>query len=339
MLEKPSIEDQTLIDCLQQYGLAGITLTFLPWGADHDSAVYQATGDTGARYLVKLRRGTFNDMTLMVPHLLARAGNASVIAPLPTHTGQLFTPVEGFMLALFPFIDGRNAFEATLSDPQWLRFGQTLKSLHMTILPDAMQARLPQEYYAATWRKRVKDFQQRVTTTAFDDPIAARLAALIRSQQTRITQLVARAEALVGSLQTGSLPRVLCHGDIHAGNLLLSDEEQVYVVDWDTLCFAPKEHDLMFIGAGIGNTWLTAQEEALFYQGYGATLIDPIALTYYRYERIVQDIAVYCEDILFSSQSDADRAEGLRQLTGQFLPGSVVEIAFRTDEKLLGHPR
>ena len=87
----------------------------------------------------------------------------------------------------------------------------------------------------------------------------------------------------------------------------------------------------MFIGAGIDDVWRSAREQALFYQGYGATAIDRQALAYYRYERIVEDIAAYCEQLLLTDQGGEDREEGLRQLVSQFQPGAVIEIAFASD--------
>jgi spectinomycin phosphotransferase len=72
----------------------------------------------------------------------------------------------------------------------------------------------------------------------------------------------------------------------------------------------------------------------LFYQGYGPTQIDATALAYYRCERIVQDIAAYCEQILLTDEGGEDRENGLRQLTRQFLPGGVVEIAFRSEKNI-----
>ena len=100
-------------------------------------------------------------------------------------------------------------------------------------------------------------------------------------------------------------------------------------MDWDTVLFAPKERDLMFFGSGIGGRQ-QPEQAAAFYAGYGPGNIDTAALAYYRCERIVQDIAVYCRELLLSAAGGADRAEGLRQLAGQFAPGGVVTIALAT---------
>jgi spectinomycin phosphotransferase len=118
---------------------------------------------------------------------------------------------------------------------------------------------------------------------------------------------------------------------VHAANILLGADDTLYVVDWDTLCLAPKERDLMFIGAGIGGGWRTEREAAAFYRGYGPAAVDAEAIAYYRYERIVQDIAVGGEQLLGTQAGGANRAEELEILVSQFRPGSVVDIAFASD--------
>jgi spectinomycin phosphotransferase len=110
----------------------------------------------------------------------------------------------------------------------------------------------------------------------------------------------------------------------------------MYLVDLDAPILAPKERDLMSIGAGLMGEWHTpAEEAALFYRGYGPTAIDPVALAYYRYERIVADIAVECGQIFLSSDGGADRAQALDFLKSNFLPDHVIEIAYRADQSAL----
>ena len=127
----------------------------------------------------------------------------------------------------------------------------------------------------------------------------------------------------------------LCHSDVHAGNVLIGADDAFYIVDWDNPILAPKERDLMFVGGGQGFTGHTPQEEEmLFYRGYGETEIDPPALAYYRYERIVTDIAVYCEQLFLSDAGGEDRAQSLQHLKSNFLPNGTIEIAYKSDRTL-----
>lgn len=73
------------------------------------------------------------------------------------------------------------------------------------------------------------------------------------------------------------------------------------------------------------------EEETLFYRGHGRAEINPVALAYYRYERIVEDIAVFCDRLLSMNEGRADREQSLRYLASNFLPKNTIEIVYRTD--------
>ncbi|NOG51705.1 MAG: phosphotransferase [Chloroflexi bacterium] len=132
-----------------------------------------------------------------------------------------------------------------------------------------------------------------------------------------------RARHLAGHLRSyPPPPQIVCHGDIHVGNVLITPDGMLYLVDWDTLVYAPKERDLMFVGAGLGSSDPLGPDAqaALFYEGYGPVQVDLSALAYYRCERIVEDIAAYCDLILLTLPDNTDRANGLAQLASQFAP-------------------
>jgi len=332
MLEKPDLHDEQLIACLQDnYSLRIVEVDFLPLGNDMNTAVYRVVADDARPYFLKLRSGDFDEITVAIPRLLSDKGIAQIIPPIATSTGRVWTRMGAFAVMLAPFIAGRNGFEIDISDRQRVEIGAALKRIHTTALPPALRQRIPREEYAPYWRDLVRGFQARAEDTAFAEPVAAQLTALLQSKRAIIDDLILRAEQLAARLQTRSLEFVLCHADIHGGNLLIDTNGTLYIVDWDTLILAPKERDLMFVGAGIDEIWPSVREHALFYQGYGETEVDPIALAYYRYERIVEDIAAYCQQLLLTDQGGEDREEGLRQLSSQFEPGEVIEVAYVTD--------
>ncbi|MBE2268305.1 MAG: aminoglycoside phosphotransferase family protein [Anaerolinea sp.] len=324
MLEKPDISDAAIIDCLRAaYTIDAADLRFLPLGADRSTAVYRAE----TRWFVKLRRGEFDVNSVIVPHLLHGQGMTQVIAPVKSAAGDLWTPLGDFKLILFPFVEGHGGWDADLSAPQWVEFGRALKRLHTAHFPPDLLQTLPQEDYSPRWRERTHEFQALAAAGGYRDAIAADLARFLVSKRPEIDALIAHAERLASVVQARALPSIVCHADIHVGNLLHTPDS-LYIVDWDTLTFAPKERDLMFVGGGLGGGAFPPEEEIrLFYQGYGQTEIDADALAYYRCERIVQDIVAYCEAILLAEGDSADRSAGVRQLKSQFEPGNVVEIA------------
>ena len=336
MLEQPDIQNERIIACLRdEYGLRVVQVAFLPLGADQNTAVYRVVADDETPYFVKLRRGVFDEAAVALPKFLSDQGIMQIIAPLATKTGQLWASLDAFRLILYPFVEGRNGYEVDLSDRHWGDFGTALKSIHTVVVPPALIRCIQQETYSPQWREIVKTFLERVEVDAFDDPVAVDLAAFLRTRREEILDLVRRAERLAQALQARSPECVLCHSDIHAGNILIDANDALYIVDWDNPILAPKERDLMFIGGGQGFAGHTAQEEeTLFYRSYGQTQIDPIALAYYRYERIIQDIAAFCEQILLTNDGGEDREQSLRYLTSNFLPNNTIEIAYKSDKML-----
>jgi spectinomycin phosphotransferase len=332
MLERPPLHDQRIIAHLwRAYRLRITQVEFLPLGADANTAVYRAATEASAPYFLKLRKGNFEEISLLVPQFLHEQGIRQVIPPHKTTDGRLWTDLGAYTCFLYPYISGGDAFEVRLSADQWIDFGAALKKIHSVTLPPELHRRISTETYSPRWREAVREFQALVERKTYADPAAAEMAAVMRAHRDEIRLMIERAEGLAATLQDHPLERVLCHSDVHAANLLLASDGALYIVDWDNPILAPRERDLMFIGGGVGGIWNTTREEALFYQGYGPEEIDLTALAYYRYERIIQDIAAFCEQILLTDEGGADREQGLGYFASNFSPGGVLEIAWQTD--------
>jgi spectinomycin phosphotransferase len=334
MMTPPDLSDEAIIACVREaYRLRVRRVTFLPHNYVHNAG-YRLDADDGRRYYLKLRRGEFDEVAVAVPAFLRAQGIERVMAPIATISAGLWVRRHGFVWTLYPFVEGHNGFTTPLSDAQWIGLGRTLRAVHAAALPEALSRRVPHEDYGPRWRDITKSFDQEIGSRSYDDPLARRLAEFWITKRPEIRLLVDRAEELGRALQERQVLLVLCHSDLHAGNVVLGADDELTIVDWDEPILAPKERDLMFVGAGIGAIWDDPREAALFYQGYGVAEIDPLALSYYRYERIVADLATYGEEIFGMQGSADDREHGLQGLMGQFLPGRVVAIAHRTYEKL-----
>lgn len=338
MLTKPDIQNNRIVACLRDaYRLPVKQVTFLPLGADRNTAVYRAVADDGTQYFVKLRGGVFDETAVALSKFLSELGIKQVVAPVAASIGTLWVSLGALKLTVYPYVEGHNGFEVGLSDRQWRDLGIALKRVHTAVVPRVLARHIKREAYSPQWREKVKRFLESAEDGVLDDPVAARLAAFLRAEQDEILDLVGRAERLVLALRGRSPEFVLCHSDIHAGNILIDTNDSLHIVDWDNPIMAPKERDLMFIGGGQGFAGHTAQEEeALFYEGYGQTQIDPVGLAYYRYERIIEDIAVFCEQLFLTDEGKKDREQSLRYLTSNFLPGGTIEIARASDKASRG---
>jgi len=331
---KPDMPDAKIVDFLNDhYGLQVVEVVFLPIGYE-ETVVYRAVTEDKVPYFVKLKRDVFDENLVTVPMFLRDRGVQHIIAPLATRDHHLWAQLDDFHVIVYPFVEGHNAFKVALTEHQWFDFGTALKGIHTTVVPQELRSRIPHETYSPEWREMMKILLERVQKNALDDPIGVQLAEFMAVKANEIRYLVGRAEQLSLALQAQNPEFVLCHSDIHAGNLLIDANDHLYIVDWDNPILAPKERDLMFIGGGVGGIWHSAQEEALFYKGYGQTEINPIALAYYRFERIVQDIAPRVQQLLTMGMDDEERARILDGIARWFLPNGVVEMAYKAEKTL-----
>lgn len=72
-----------------------------------------------------------------------------------------------------------------------------------------------------------------------------------------------------------------------------------------------------------------AMVDASFLRGYGHTKIDQTILAYYRYERIIEDIAIYAQELL-ETHNGLDRLFVFRPFMSQFEPNGLGDIAKKT---------
>lgn len=333
MLIKTDLKDEDIVRCLgDSYGLIVEKIAFLPLGADFNTAVYRITTSSQTDYFLKLRRGEFTDAAVTVPKYLADLGIKQVIPPVVSRTGALWVNLASFKAILYFYIEGSNSVETKLSDAQWIEFGKTMKTFHSIQVPSAIACGIPRETFPSKWRDIVTVFLGRIAKEVFAEPVAAKMASFLKSKTSQIIKLIERAENLAVMIQQQPIEYILCHADIHGWNLMVDKANALYMVDWDTLIFAPKERDLMFIGAGISDSGrLPGAEEPLFYRGYGHTEINQIAICYYRCERIIQDIGEYCEHIVLSDEGDDDRIQSFEYLRSIFLKDGALDRAFQSD--------
>ncbi len=336
MLEKPLIQDEKINACLRaEFGLPVDQITFLPLGADRNTAVYRVLTVDGTAYFLKLRSGVFDETSVALPKFLGDQGISEIIVPLAAKSGQLWASLETYKVILYPFIEGQDGYEAALSDRQWVELGRVLKRIHSVELPPSLINRIRRETYSPAFRLALRTILEDIGKQTCADPLSTKLAAFLKEQHVVIQDLVQRAEQLAHSNRNKFSGFVLCHADIHAGNILIDSVGTIHIVDWDDPILAPKERDLMFIGGGLFGGWrLPHEDELLFYRGYGPTRIDPVALAYYRCERIIEDLAVDCELILLTNGNDEDRERSFKFLTSNFLPHGTIALAHQTSEFL-----
>lgn len=332
MRDDPGLDHGNISACLRtHYALDVLGVSYLPIGYDLNAFVYRVETATGERYFLKARRGPVDEAALAVPKALRERGIPNILAPLPTQTGDLWCTLnasEGCTIVLYPFIDGEDAMVAGMSAEQWRVFGETLQAVHGSGLETDLRDRIPSEAFTLPSGALV----ERVSSVASSGPdatgIAARFAEFWCANQEKIDQTLARARELGRSLRTKRFDHVLCHTDIHAANILVARSGEIFLIDWDGPMIAPRERDLFLVVGSRVARRVEPHEEDRFFEAYGPVELDPDALAYFRYERILQDLGEFGQSIFLASDLGADaRQAEVNLATAMIVPGGDIDRA------------
>jgi spectinomycin phosphotransferase len=328
MLEKPSISDKKIISALRKnYSIPVSDVEFLPLGLDSLVWAYRVEGES-ASYFLKLRKEIFNPAGILIPRFLKEQGIQQVMAPLSTKDGKAWVSKDGFFFILYPFMAGKRVMNVGMSDAHWVEFGSVLKRLHTMQLTPELLRKVKRETFIPKQLEYAKELHAQVKTRKYDDLFQKELAKFWLENYETISTILERTETLSKRMRETDLGFVLCHADIHTANLLLNDDDKIFIVDWDETMLAPKERDLLFIIGSIFNDTSGGRWEGLFFEGYGKTNVDPLALTYYRYDWCVEDIGEFAEDVFGREHLGAEtKTNSLGWFKTLFTQGNSVELA------------
>ena len=333
MLTRPQIVDERIVHALREgYGLAADLLAFLPVGNDFRAWSYRL--DSGAdSYFVKLRRGKLKPSLLHAPHYLRGQGIANVVAPLPAMSGALSIPLDGdYSLILYPFVEGKSAWGMPLSPAQWTAWGRIMRRIHAAPIDCQLADVIERETYGVKWLQAVAEVENAMRQGNFTNRFQSTVKRLWRENINEVETCKARFVQLGARLAKANPPCVICHADIHTANIIIANNGEIHIVDWDECLLAPRERDLMFF-IGDGHA---AAHEAAFLAGYGGGEIDRAALAYYRYDWCLQEFADYGERVFLSRDvGEEDLSLSLWEFERLFAPGDVVERAHEACDRIL----
>ena len=292
MREQPRIAEEGLRACLQeQYDLYPVTLEFRPRGHDYNAGVYRVVSEQGTAYLLKVTSRSLYEPSCLVPRYLKDQGITSVVAPVPTKSHALWTKLVDWIVIVYPFIEGDTSLTG-MTNEQWKEAGTIFKRIHQVRLqPEGFESLRKETFDSTEYARWVRAFETHHLPQCLGGSGSSQaLCASWMAHQPTIHKGMTSLEKLAEVLKARPFPYVICHADLHPANLLRDSAGHVFVIDWDEVMLAPKERDFIFVRG--------SQADA-FFQGYGQPEIDWISLTYYRWERVVQDLIEDAQNVCF----------------------------------------
>ena len=335
----PAIEESVLRRALaDDHGLAVADLAPEREGADAAAWSYRVTAIDGSRWFVKLRREV-RPAAILVPRHLRETGLTEVVGSIPPVSGAPWLEIGPWSVLVSRLVDAPSALRTGMALDAWAGLGAFAARLHAVVLPPDLAALVPVETFRPVSTGLARRVDERIAAGEIDtmDQLAARVARRWAAERATIRRLVDRADELGRRIRDGRAPRpvVLCHADLHTGNILLDPDGGLAIVDWDELILAPPERDLMFVrGSAIAEIVTDDQADA-FERGYGSAAADPLLIAYYRIDWAVQDLAGFADQVLFDPHLDPSaRARAAALFIGQFDAGGEVDTAIAADVAL-----
>jgi|SRR5690349_3086618 len=321
MREPPNIAEERLRACLrEQYGLVAATLEFLPRGRDYNAGVYRVVSEQGAAYLLKVTSRTLPAPSFLVPRALHDQGVTAVVAPVPMQGNALWARLAEWTVIVYPWIPGESSLTG-MTPALWRETGAIFKRIHQAQLPPHVRSLLRAETFdPSEYVQWVRTVEAQYSSARDGESGAARaLRAAWAAHQPTILAVVASLETLAAALQSRTLPYVICHADLHPANLLRDAAGRVFVIDWDEVMLAPKERDFIFI---------REPQAAAFWDGYGQEAIDWVSLTYFRWERVMQDLIEDARLVFRDDLGEDTRADAAQAFASTFAAGNNAAAAY-----------
>jgi spectinomycin phosphotransferase len=319
MRELPNISEERLQACLQdQYNLSILRLEFLPRGLDFKAGVYRVVSEQGVTYLLKVTSRPLYEPGCRVPRYLSDQGITSVVAPIPTKSHTLWTKLEDWTLIVYPFVDGDTSWTG-MTNEQWKEVGNIFKRIHnIRLKPKCFPSLRKESLDPTEYIQWIRNFEsQHLHVLEGESETVQALHDCWMENQSTIHTAVKFLEKLAAVLQSQTFQHVICHADLHPANLI-RDDANVFVIDWDEVMLAPKERDFIFIRE--------PQADA-FWDGYGKREINWLLLSYYLWERVIQDVIVNAQDVCFREDLGEETKADIAKLFQDYMRDGENEVA------------
>jgi spectinomycin phosphotransferase len=275
--------------------------------------------EQGTAYLLKVTSRPLYEPGCLVPRYLREQGITSVVAPVSARSGALWTKLVDWTVIVYPWISGDTSWTG-MTNEQWKEVGTIFKRIHQVQIPPEGFSSLRKETFDPTeYGRWVRAFEtQHLHSRQGGSGSSHALHASWVAHQSTIHTAVTSLEKLAEMLKACPFRYVICHADLHPANLLRDQHGHVFVIDWDEAMLAPKERDFIFVRE--------PQAEA-FWEGYGVIEIDLMLLSYYLWERVIQDVIAYAQDVCFRDDLAEETRADIAQLFHEYLAEGGDNIA------------
>jgi spectinomycin phosphotransferase len=319
MRVKYNIEESILASILKrEYGIQVREFTFIPWGLSAYS--YKVRASNGECYYLKLfdttddqqkRSAKLLDSYLPMTWKMYHKGIfRNLTYPIKTKDGRFKTRFKKIILVLFNFIEGTTLSKSSSRKDTLEKIAKAVAQLHhATPVIDTKKIR-QEQFDKYPQEGLIRGLSVLESTTKFDNPYKEALQELILPRKENILHAMNAFSSLQSTVEAIQKERVLCHGDLWAGNII-SHQDEIFFLDWEFAVISFPERDLINF---IGNDFEFFFKQYEHHIGKKVILHSDL-LRYYLYRRRLNHLQRTILNILFKNTNEVDNRSDLNMLT------------------------
>ncbi|HVC35718.1 MAG TPA: aminoglycoside phosphotransferase family protein [Chloroflexota bacterium] len=319
------------------YALTVTSLTFLPMG--EDAYAYISEGGDGRHFFVKAQAvgspTTLETALELTSDLRTRGGLWWVVAPLENQRGRFTFSYLGYTVAVFPYLECTRAYEAGLSEEQWIQTAWLLAALHRSrsrlTVPPHWRETFDNPFRAPILRALWSAEEAPSSGNSYRD----RARQLLLAERTDVVAALDELERLTGEARRLDLESVITHGDPNLANILIDQRGRLHVIDWGEIALGPPARDLSFFTGARFEAFLRH-----YLAAGGSPRLHPTSFAFYQLRWVLQEIADYSTRILFQNTDPLEDEHAWTELT-DYLPIRHQHLRANFDEiaQVLGRVR
>ncbi len=313
-------EETLLVGALQQaYGFQIALIEFLQrgWGGD----CYRADTQTGERYFLKLHdpgpQGAFAASSRqfylpLMDQLYQRGILSHIPHPIRTRAGNLSLALGPRELVVTPFIQGELVGYGQLPDEMLVQLADQVGILHASLPKLTFEHPFVEQFEFVFDSVLMSHLAALEVVTSQHSPGLQQLKAVLLPRREEVIFALERLKALQEKARAAQPEMVVCHTDLHGGNLMRDAQGNLYLLDWENAMIAPREHDMIFFAGETPPVWEVFW--SVYARYFPEVELDRDLLVFYYYRRGLEDIADFLVRIARGDGNQERDQEDLQEL-------------------------
>lgn len=232
---------------------------------------------------------------LTVLHILQNKSllTDKICYPIKNIFGQYFYAHDNVIGVLFNFIDGSAiGYENEYSNDCVVQLAEIVKTLHQVPIQEFYNL-CPKEQFNLDFCNELKFIMENELTK-----LPMHFYHISKEYKDVVIEKIVEVKDLAEKLKQMNLPLVLCHTDIHGGNIMYNSQGKLFLVDWENVILAPKEADLFSFS------------EKTYFHNFSDN-VNKTALLYYTIRRDLEDIWEFLNSVIHEEYDTSEQTQVL----------------------------